>query len=593
MRHKISKLKIENFKSIKQEEFVLSDYTPLVGYNNAGKTNIIRAIKWLLEKSKLIESDFNDISKPVIVTAEIEGISCEILERLDVKHKNKIEEFVFDGKVKIRRSQKEPNVGTRDITLEVFDYNANSEREQWKINPTGIDNAIKALFPEPIHIGAMENAEEDVSKSKNTTTIGKLLSQIISPIEEQYGSQVRETIRELEHLFDSDGEEKASELVDFDNEINEKINDFFPNIKIKTHIPSPELREIFSKGTIKVYEGSNSIGADVSSLGHGAQRSIQMALVRHLADSKQQINDPTTTLLLIDEPELYLHPQAIEILRDALSKLSKQGYQVIFSTHSPFMITQRDIENTILVRKNETDGTHKKLTLKNAISEVETEARHQLSLLFELSHSSHILFAEYVILVEGKTEQRLLPFLIHFITGKTLALHKTALVKLDGSGNTKKTMRVLEVMGIPCRAIVDFDFAFKQAVNDGILDDDDTDLRACIDKLTELASREGMTLGNDGLPTKKSNMLTAEEVFAKLAQEEEIKENIDNLKQKLQDSNYWIWTKGSIEEHLNISGKNENVWATLINKIEEEGIEQTLPNDFEFLTECVNWILHK
>ena len=54
----------------------------------------------------------------------------------------------------------------------------------------------------------------------------------------------------------------------------------------------------------------------LSTLGHGAQRSIQMTLIRHLADLKLNNQEQaTTTLLLIDEPELYLHPQAIEILR--------------------------------------------------------------------------------------------------------------------------------------------------------------------------------------------------------------------------------------------------------------------------------------
>ena len=67
----------------------------------------------------------------------------------------------------------------------------------------------------------------------------------------------------------------------------------------------------------------NPAGRDVSALGHGAQRSIQMALVRHLADIKRDSGEQASnTILLIDEPELYLHPQAIEVLRDALKTLS-------------------------------------------------------------------------------------------------------------------------------------------------------------------------------------------------------------------------------------------------------------------------------
>lgn len=79
-----------------------------------------------------------------------------------------------------------------------------------------------------------------------------------------------------------------------------------------------------------------------------------MALVRHLADIKRATGGATSnTILLIDEPELYLHPQAIEILRDSLKILSNQGYQIIFTTHSPFMITSNDVVNTILITKND------------------------------------------------------------------------------------------------------------------------------------------------------------------------------------------------------------------------------------------------
>ena len=41
-----------------------------------------------------------------------------------------------------------------------------------------------------------------------------------------------------------------------------------------------EIKELFKSGTIKVFEDESEEGRDVSILGHGAQRSIQMALIR-------------------------------------------------------------------------------------------------------------------------------------------------------------------------------------------------------------------------------------------------------------------------------------------------------------------------
>lgn len=592
MGHKLTELKVENFKSIISEEFDISAYTPMVGYNNAGKTNILESIKWVLQKSTLKQNDFNNPGNPVIVTAKIDGITEELLGNLNQGHRNRIVPFLDNETISIRRIQPLPTSGAGQIILEVFNPQAADGEQNWQPNPAGIDNAIKALFPDPIHIGAMENSEEDVSKYKTSTTIGKLLSEIIGPIEEQYGDQVRNALNGLKDILDADGQHRAPELTAFDDQVNGKLDAFFPDINIKVHVPTPELKEVFTKGTIKVYENQNQNGTDVSALGHGAQRSIQMTLIRHLADLKLNAGEyTTTTLLLIDEPELYLHPQAIEILRESLKTLSTQGYQIIFSTHSPFMITEKDVANTILIRKNQRLGTHKRNSLKAAIPTVEQDAQHQLTLMFALSNSSNILFSERVILAEGKTENKLLPLLIHTISNRTLALNKCALVQQGGSGNTKKSMLVLNTMDLPCKAIVDLDYAFKHGISDGFLQANDTDIAECVAELAVMAPLNGIVLDND-LPTNKNSSMSAADAFALLAQKPNIQQNISNLKAKLQAQGIWIWKKGTIEKHLNINGKTENVWAKFTNDIETKGIEATLPNDHVEVRECINWLLN-
>lgn len=587
MSHKLTTIEIQNFKSIIAIEFELSEYSPLVGYNNAGKSNILEAIKWVLRKSSLKATDFNDVDNPVIMTAKIDGISEAILDNLNATHRQRIEPFLDSELLTIRRTQSTPNVTAAQIRLEVL----NPADRHWQNNPTGIDNAIKDLFPEPIHIGAMENSEEDVSKSKSGTTIGKLLSEIIGPIEEQYGDQLRTVLDGLKDILDADGENRAAELTEFDQQVNEKLDAFFPDINVKVHVPTPELKEVFTKGTIKVYENQSLNGTDVSALGHGAQRSIQMTLIRHLADLKIASQEQTTTtLLLIDEPELYLHPQAIEILRVSLKTLSSQGYQIIFTTHSPFMITEKDIANTILIRKNATLGTHKRNSLKSAIPQVEQDAQHQLTLMFALSNSSNILFSERVILSEGKTENRLMPFLIEKVSGNSLGVNKCALVQQGGSGNTRKSKQVLEMMDLPCKAIVDLDYAFTQAIVDGFLHTNDSDILACKTEMSNLATTNGINL-NNGWPTKSQSSMTPEEAFALLAQSSSVQINIQNLKTKLIAKGIWIWTKGAIEKHLNIQGKNEQIWASLKNDVETNGLESTLPNDHQEVSDCINWLL--
>lgn len=589
MTHILSEITIRNFKSIINETFELSVFTPLVGYNNAGKSNILEAIKWLLRKKSLSDSSFHDNALPVEMEGIISGITQAILDQLPENQRASIQPFLIGDSLSIKRVQPQPNVGVAQIRLFVKDPANIGTANEWRVNPTGLDQAIQALFPEPIHIGAMENAEEDVSKSKNTTTIGKLLAEIIGPIQTSYSTQVQTALDGIKDLLDADGTSRAAELNAFDTAVNDKVESFFPGINIKVHVPTPELKEVFSKGTIKVFENLNPAGRDVSALGHGAQRSIQMALIRHLADIKRDSGEQASnTILLIDEPELYLHPQAIEVLRDALKTLSTQGYQVIFSTHSPFMITSKDVGNTLLIRKNDTHGTHKRNSLRAAIPTVVTTASSQLELIFSLSHSSNILFSERVILAEGITENRLLPSIIQKVTSRTIGLHKTALVSMGGSGNTRKAMLVLDTMDIPTKAIVDLDFALKHGERDGFLTAGDSDVAAIQTHLASIAPTHSITL-NAGWPTNSS--MSAADAFRLLARESAIQANLASLKSKMQAAGIYVWTKGTIEDHLGGIPKNETGWANFNARLDTEDLNVILPNDHQEITELVTWLI--
>ena len=56
--HKISEVIIRNFKSCRDTTLLLSEFTPLVGYNNAGKSNCLSAIQWLIRRASLSDKIF-------------------------------------------------------------------------------------------------------------------------------------------------------------------------------------------------------------------------------------------------------------------------------------------------------------------------------------------------------------------------------------------------------------------------------------------------------------------------------------------------------------------------------------------------------
>lgn len=77
-----------------------------------------------------------------------------------------------------------------------------------------------------------------------------------------------------------------------------------------------------------------------------------MALIRHLADLKTGEKPAAARrLLLIDEPELYLHPQGVKHLRQALAALSQKGFQVIYATHSPLMLSRENAADAMLFER--------------------------------------------------------------------------------------------------------------------------------------------------------------------------------------------------------------------------------------------------
>lgn len=584
MSHKISSVEIKNYKSIVNAELKLSSFTPLVGYNNAGKSNCLSAIQWILKKSSLSNKDFFDTSQPVEVIATINGVSQALLNLMPGRQKSSIENYVQNETLKIRRVQETPNAKVAEIRISVWDGSTND----WAINPTGLDNALTVLLPEPIRIGAMENAAEDASKAKTSTTIGKLLGEFLVPVKTAHEADLNQHLNEVGRRISSDGDMRFSELSIIDQNVNSKVNDLFPGMSVKLHFDTPKIDDLIKAGTLKVFEGAGD-GRDFSSYGHGAQRSIQMALVQYLAEIKRSNNSSdSTTLLLIDEPELYLHPFAIEQIREALVALSLSGYQVLISTHSAQMITPELAEHTLLIRKSDVLGTHSRLRLTDAIQSVVPKSTHQMEQLFNLAHSSQLLFAENVVLTEGKTELRLLPFLFKKIANLTMGQEKHALVAQSGVNDTKKSLEILMAMDLPSKAICDLDYCFTGAVRDGFLLSTDQDLLSLKALLPNLCQSHGVTLNGNGLP-KNNNTITAAEAFEVLANDQAAIPLIESLHTKMKAQHIWVWKKGAIEAHIGTPNKTESAWAQFKSDVMTNGLSQTC-SDHQSLLDLVEWL---
>ncbi|MFI4853967.1 MAG: ATP-dependent nuclease [Phycisphaerales bacterium JB065] len=571
--HRISSIDIQNFRSCAEiKNLALGTFSPLVGYNNAGKSNILSAIQWLLKRSVLQESDFHDPNCPCSVAACIVGIDQRVLDALGERHRPRIEPFVVDRCIRIRRIQPKGGGSISQVKLEIHNPSAPDGDDGWGNNPTGIDQAIDALFPEPIVISAMEDAGRDVSKVDKNSTIGKLIQQLMSELTEAHGDQIQASIDALNKLLAAEGEDRAGLLKAFDEEASNAVTGFFPGVRIKVDIPAPEIATLFKSGTVRVFEsgrpGGDVVGQDIGSMGHGAQRAIQMALIQRLAE-RAHAEDGKRKILLVDEPELYMHPQAIARVRSSLRQLSERGYQVIFTTHSPLMIGREALPNTTILRKT-SDGCT--IALPNldetALRVLEEDAPAQLDELFSLDSACEILFSDRVIICEGKTEQELLPDLYEALHNAGLADHRLGLVAPGGASNIHKCLRVLDEMGIDAIAIADLDYLFNNAVNGKYIEKNDADLEFCKQHMPAVAQRIGGQINQQTGLFQKNGAVSAEQCFRELAQTTAVEPHLERMRAKLLAHRIWIWKAGAIESHLGTTSKSYREWSRFRSRLQ-------------------------
>lgn len=589
---RLTSVTIHNLRSIQRESFPLSDFTALIGYNNAGKTNILMGIRWLLSRYSLPIQYFNDPSKPVWVEGVIDGVTDAILERIDPQQRVALQPFVSNGCIHISRRQHVPGMLPEKIEFSgLMVVDGPKKHRDWITQPPGFEDAIGQLLPAPIQIWDNTLGHELDGKSPTQMLVGKLIYEILKPLEKRYESTLSAALASLKDVLHMDSDLRAEELREFDRRANAKLEPLFPSVQLKLHIPTPDLHDIFQSASLKVLEEDDGFLRNIDSLGAGSQRAVQMALIRYLAEvRKNHSNAGTTrTLLLIDSPELYLHPQAVELVRVSLKSLSREGFQVVFATHSAQMVTDEDVSTSLLIRKNRQRGTFMRKRMEDAVRQVVADAPSQLQMLFSLSNSNELLFADYVLLTEGKTELRVLPSLFEKVTGESFAQIKCALVRQGGVSNTRKSMQVLQAMDMPVRAIVDLDYAFNNAPFDGFLERHDPDVEYCKMLFHQIALKERIRLVND-LPVTRHSSVPAAAAYAMMAALPEARRPIMSIHEKLKQQGIWVWTMGAIEEHLDLKGKNEQVWAAFNERMRRTNrLDRELP-DYKGIIDLCEWI---
>jgi putative AbiEii toxin of type IV toxin-antitoxin system len=148
------------------------------------------------------------------------------------------------------------------------------------------------------------------------------------------------------------------------------------------------------------------------------------------------VHSPFPRVILIDEPQSFLHPGAVRKLIEVLA--SYRQHQFIISTHSPTVISAADPENIIVAR------LHSGVSTVDQVGSRDNRALE--SLLSEIgAHLSDLFGADSVLWVEGGTEEICFPLILRRVANKPLMGTAIVGVRRTGDLETKDAARILEI----------------------------------------------------------------------------------------------------------------------------------------------------
>jgi len=203
----------------------------------------------------------------------------------------------------------------------------------------------------------------------------------------------------------------------------ELVQEVFPSIYRVTAAPVAGNQARITVIMTDSSGGKRSPGIDVALDDSGTGISQVLAIL-YVA-----VTAPAPRIILIDEPNSFLHPGAAKKL---LSILGKMEHQYVISTHSPDVIRAVDPEFLHLIEWQGTEAAFRTLERTNVQS--------QRRLLEELGISlSDVFGADNVIWVEGVTEHRCFPLLL---AHRGLLSPATVVVPLVATGDLEGKRRV-------------------------------------------------------------------------------------------------------------------------------------------------------
>ncbi len=425
---KIKKLKIRNFRSIKDLTIYPNSLCAIMGPNSSGKTNILKAIDLVIgegwtTKARVAREFFYDPNKPIFISIEME----KLISFLNNGYTTKVSSIELKMTLVPELSAETTiNGGEKFYGRDIFKKLCHfiyipSERclkdelrvSQW----TMLGKLMKLVYDN--YIVAYHDDEEQLKKD-----FEKEILPAKTFLEKDF-LQDRVTFNKFSETFKKYCSQNSAGLAsDFEPVLNiYNLNWFYKTLQINVKEDFP----------LKCFD-SDEVGA-------GMQNLLMISIFQTYAELMGR-----KVVLGIEEPEIYLYPPAQRFLYDNFIKLS-ENTQIFYTTHNPNFVDASRPDDILLLRKNSDKGTY---TLrKDPYFENENVPDEKYRIYTQFNpERNEVFFANKVLLVEGDSDKILFSTLCKERWSIDIDEKGIVIVSCGGKGGVNYFVGICKLIGL-------------------------------------------------------------------------------------------------------------------------------------------------
>ena len=538
---RIANLKVSNFRCLEKLHVRFDQLTIFMGRNGSGKSSILNTLRtFFMPDVRITREDFfnGNLDKPIEIelqftdftsdestdlacyiqngtmtvvkrisfnkesgrfTPEYFAFFAQIPEFAEIRQiegaKTKITKF---NEIRLKFSGLEVGKSESHVLEQMVNYEKQHPELTKLLETKGtffgahnvgggkLDNYTKLVF-----LPAVKEATDEVDGKNSSIT--KLLNILVMQKIENRDDLLQFKKDMQKKIAEKYGSENLGGLDKLSQRITKTLNRYAPGSSVElqwSEVQQPAI--VLPSVLTNVFE--DEYGGSVINKGHGLQRALILTVLEQLATtistdqcleeqeetvSREKIHR-IDTIIVIEEPELYLHPSRAKYLSKILLQLANSKNntknthtQIIYTTHSPYFVGLDRFDSMRVCKKikNHASIPHTKITftdLKSVAQKFEQLNDREIQYAdvekyFKVKSANIItaainegFFADFVVLTEGISDSSVI-WKVQEIKSKNWDKYAISVIPAGGKQNLIRIKTIFDALKIPNYTIFDKD----------------------------------------------------------------------------------------------------------------------------------------